>query len=81
MKKITIIALIVAVSTFAFALDGFCEQKPKYGGILKVIRPTFPKVIGYPNEFTPVESICALIIASIVVRIALILITGGEIRI
>ena len=60
MKKFLIITLIVSVSTFCLALDSFCEQKPQYGGILRILRPTFPRVIGYPNEFTPVESICAL---------------------
>ncbi len=60
MKKILIIALIVSVSTVGLVFNGFCEQKPQYGGILRVLRPTFPRVIGYPNEFSPVESICAL---------------------
>jgi peptide/nickel transport system substrate-binding protein len=60
MKKFLIITSIAAFLVGALALDSFSEQKPIYGGTLRVIRPTFPKVIGYPPEFSPVESICAL---------------------
>jgi peptide/nickel transport system substrate-binding protein len=34
--------------------------QPQYGGILKIIRGTFPKTIGYPPEFAPADSIFAL---------------------
>ena len=60
MKKVLIITLLVFFSTVCLALNSFGEQKPQYGGTLRVLRPTFPRVIGYPNEFTPVDSICAL---------------------
>jgi ABC-type transport system substrate-binding protein len=60
MKKVLIITLLIFFSTVCLVLNSFGEQKPQYGGILRVIRPTFPRVIGYPVEFSPVESICAL---------------------
>ena len=60
MKKVLIITLLVFFSTVCLVLNSFGEQKPQYGGTLRVLRPTFPRVIGYPNEFTPVDSICAL---------------------
>jgi len=60
MKKFLLLTLIVIFSTVGLAFHSFGEQKPQYGGILKVIRPTFPRNIGYPVEFSPVESICTL---------------------
>ena len=60
MKKVLVITLLIFFSTVCLVLNSFGEQKPQYGGILRVLRPTFPRVIGYPPEFSPVESICAL---------------------
>lgn len=60
MKKILVIAMVAIFLIGGLALDSFSEQKPRYGGILKVIRPTFPRVIGFPPEFFPADSICAL---------------------
>jgi len=60
MKKVLVITLLVFFSTVCLVLNSFGEQKPQYGGILRVIRPTFPMVIGYPPDFSPVDSICTL---------------------
>jgi len=60
MKKLLIIALIVFIATVGLVSNGFGEEKPQYGGILKGIRGTFPKVMGYPPEMAPVDSIFAL---------------------
>jgi len=60
MKKVLVITLLVFFSTVCLVLNSFGEQKPQYGGILRVIRPTFPRVLGYPPEFSPVDSICTL---------------------
>jgi hypothetical protein len=35
--------------------------EPVTGGIMKIIRGSFPKVLGYPPEFSPTESIFALL--------------------
>ena len=29
---------------------------PRHGGVLKKVATTFPKVLGYPEEFTPIDS-------------------------
>jgi peptide/nickel transport system substrate-binding protein len=34
--------------------------QPQYGGILRIVRQTFPHVIGYTPEFAPADSIFAL---------------------
>jgi peptide/nickel transport system substrate-binding protein len=60
MKKVLVITLLVFFSTVCLVLNSFGEQKPQYGGVLRILRPTFPKVLGYPVEFSPVESICTL---------------------
>lgn len=60
MKKLGIITLIVSISIMVFASYGFSQQVARHGGTLRVLRPTFPKVIGYTPEFTPADSICTL---------------------
>ena len=60
MKKLLIVTLIVFFSTIGLAFNSFGEEKPQYGGIMKCIRGAFPKVIGYPPEFFPLDSIFAL---------------------
>ena len=60
MKKSVFVAFIVLVSTVGLVLSSFGAEKPQYGRIMKCVRGTFPKVIGYPNEFAPVDSIFAL---------------------
>ena len=60
MKKLPVITLILIFLIMGLGLSGYAQEKPRYGGVLRILRPTFPKVIGYPNEFSPVESICAL---------------------
>ena len=60
MRKLFSVTLIIVFTVIAVGLNSYAQQKPRYGGTLRILRPTFPKVIGYPNEFSPVESICSL---------------------
>ena len=60
MKKFLIITLITVFSIGTLALNSFGQEKPQYGGILKGIRQNFPKVLGYPPEMSPTDSIAAL---------------------
>jgi peptide/nickel transport system substrate-binding protein len=60
MKRFLIITLIAVFSIGGLALNSFGEEKPIYGGILKGIRQSFPKVLGYPPEMSPTDSIAAL---------------------
>ena len=54
MKKTLFITLIVFVSTVGPALSGFA-QTPQYGGILKIVTPNGPAVIGYFKEMGPAD--------------------------
>ena len=54
MKKMLFITLIVFVSTMGPALSGFA-QTPQYGGILKIVTPNGPAVIGYFKEMGPAD--------------------------
>lgn len=60
MKKFLIITLIAVFSIGGLASNSFGDEKPRYGGVLKGIRGVFPKVMGYPPEMTPADSIAAL---------------------
>jgi len=65
MKRIIITAVILIICAwslvgFGSLAPGLAADQPVKGGILKAIRGTFPKVIGYPPEFAPVDSIFAL---------------------
>ena len=52
MKKTLLAALIVCASTMGLPLGGF-TQTPQYGGLLKIVNPTSPAVIGYFKEMGP----------------------------
>ncbi len=54
MKKALFITLIVFVSTIIPALSGFA-QTPQVGGILKIVTPNGPAVIGYFKEMGPAD--------------------------
>jgi len=54
MKKTLFITLVVFVSTIGLALSGFA-QTPQYGGILKIVTPNGPAVIGYFKEMGPAD--------------------------
>jgi peptide/nickel transport system substrate-binding protein len=60
MKKFLIITFIAVFSIVGLAFNSLAEEKPQYGGIFRGIRGTFPKVLGYPPEMSPVDSIAAL---------------------
>jgi peptide/nickel transport system substrate-binding protein len=45
--------LIVFISTFAtFIPEPLKAETPKYGGVLKIITRTTPKILGYPPRIT-----------------------------
>ncbi len=52
MKKVLSIALLVFASTVSLVLNGFAQQ-PQTGGILKIVTPTGPAVLGYFKEMGP----------------------------
>ena len=54
MKKTLFIVLIVFVSMMGPALSGFA-QTPQSGGILKIVTPNGPAVIGYFKEMGPAD--------------------------
>ena len=60
MKRLFIIGLIAVFATGCLAFNSFGEEKPQYGGVLKAIRGTFPKVLGLPSEMSPGDKIFAL---------------------
>lgn len=53
MKKLLIITLIVVFSGVGFSLNSFGEEKPQYGGIIKMIYAGGPQVLGYYPEMGP----------------------------
>jgi peptide/nickel transport system substrate-binding protein len=56
MKKYLLIVVIVAFSMVFVASDGFTqEKKPQTGGVLKMVIPTGPAVIGYYKEMGPAD--------------------------
>lgn len=59
MKKLLYIFFIIAVMTFTTILvqSLSAADQPVRGGILKVIRGNFPRILGYTPEFTPIDSI------------------------
>jgi peptide/nickel transport system substrate-binding protein len=62
-KKVFITAFVVILCVcffINFTLPAPALGQPVKGGILKAIRPTFPKVIGYRPEFAPVDTMFAL---------------------
>jgi len=73
MKKFLIIALsVLLISTLFISSCAEPEEpapapepspapgEPQYGGVMKMIRGSFPNVLGYTPEFSPTESIFAL---------------------
>lgn len=63
MKKLRIIFLVAVFAIAGLAFTCYAEEKPQYGGVLKAIRGTFPKVIGQPTEMSPTDRIFSLPIA------------------
>lgn len=59
-KKLLVALAVVLATLIGPGAIGFCADSPQYGGTLRVIRPTFPRGVGYPVEFAPVDSICTL---------------------
>ena len=59
-KKLLVALAVVLATLIGPGANGFCADSPQYGGTLRVIRPTFPRSVGYPVEFAPVDSICTL---------------------
>ncbi len=72
MKKILFISIVI-ILTSMLILSGCGEDKettaattepgsgePQYGGTMKFVRGSFPKVLGYPPEFAPGDSIAML---------------------
>jgi peptide/nickel transport system substrate-binding protein len=64
MKKNLFFSLAVVVFTLCFAAAGLCDQKvegktPQKGGILKIISPTSPRVLGYYDEMGPGDTAAA----------------------
>lgn len=53
MKKVALIALIVFASSLGLAFGSFAQEQPVRGGILKIVTPTGPAVIGYYKEMGP----------------------------
>ena len=53
MKKLLIITLIVVFSVVGFSLNSFGEQKPQYGGVLRILAAFGPKVLSYVAEMGP----------------------------
>jgi len=60
MKKLLIITLIVSISTVCLVFNSFGEQKPRYGGILRQISASGPRVMGWLPEMGPGDEIAVL---------------------
>jgi peptide/nickel transport system substrate-binding protein len=60
MKKILLITLITVFSIGSFVLNSFGAEEPQYGGVLRAIRPTFPKIIGLPSEMGVTDKLFGL---------------------
>lgn len=60
-KRVKIFVLCILLFFF---LSGFSfAQTPKKGGVLKAIRASFPRCLGYPPDMVPIDSIFALLYA------------------
>ena len=46
-------ALVVFVSTVGLVFNSFGEQKPRYGGVLRLIAPSGPQIMGYEPLMNP----------------------------
>jgi len=53
MKKILFISLIAIVFTIGIVFNGFSQQKPQYGGILRIIAAQPPQVMSYVPMMGP----------------------------
>ncbi len=53
MKRLHIITLIVFISVLGLVLNGWAQQKPLYGGTLRMITNAGPRVLGYSLEQGP----------------------------
>ena len=53
MKKLLITAFIIFVSTIGLFFNSFGAQDPQYGGIMRIVTPTGPRVLGYFVEMGP----------------------------
>jgi peptide/nickel transport system substrate-binding protein len=60
MKKFLIITLVVSISMVGLVLDSFGKEKPRYGGILRQISASGPRVMGYLPEMGPGDEIAVL---------------------
>lgn len=56
MKKAFIIVFVVVFAAVGLGINGFAQEKPQYGGIMKRINPTGARTIGYYPEMGPQDS-------------------------
>ncbi len=49
MKRLLLIALIVFVSIVSLVLNGFGDERPQYGGVMKVIAASGPRTFYFPE--------------------------------
>ena len=60
MKKCLVIIFTAVFSLSGLTFNGLGQEKPQYGGVLKAVRPTFPKVIGLPSEMGVTDKLFGL---------------------
>lgn len=56
MKKIISSFWVTLILIFSLTLDCFSQLQPRYGGIMRRINPTGPRVLGYYPEMGPQDS-------------------------
>jgi len=54
MKKLLLMTLVIFVFTVGLVFTSFAEEKPQYGGVLKVVTAAGPRSFYSPEEVLPI---------------------------